>query len=88
VILTDSNKKEEILWKLKFIPHRHAHIVLWLKKYLDSKNVPYEEFDVSKDRDAAMQMIQKSGQRGVPVLEIDGSIVVGFDKKKIDSLIE
>lgn len=58
------------------------------KKYLDSKNVPYEEFDVSKDRDAAMQMIQKSGQRGVPVLEIDGSIVVGFDKEKIDSLIE
>jgi glutaredoxin 3 len=57
------------------------------KNYLDSKNVPYEYIDVSTDRAAASEMISKSGQRGVPVLDINGSIVIGFDKDKIDSLI-
>jgi len=57
------------------------------KKYLESKNVKYEEFDVSVDRSAAMEMVRKSGQRGVPVLDIDGDIVIGFDKDRIDSLL-
>lgn len=57
------------------------------KKYLETKNISYQEFDVSQDRNAANEMVQKSGQRGVPVLDIDGSIVVGFDKDKIDSLL-
>ena len=57
------------------------------KKYLSSKNVSYEDLDVSRNRDAAMEMIQKSGQRGVPVIEIDGNIIVGFDQGRIDSLI-
>jgi len=57
------------------------------KKYLDSKNVPYEYIDVSTDRAAANEMVRKSGQRGVPVLDINGNIVIGFDKDKIDSLI-
>ncbi|AUG56336.1 MAG TPA: NrdH-redoxin [Ruminiclostridium sp.] len=57
------------------------------KKYLDGKNVQYEEFDVSKDRDAAMEMINKSGQRGVPVIDVNGEIIVGFDKARLDSLI-
>jgi glutaredoxin-like YruB-family protein len=56
------------------------------KKYLESKNISYQEFDVSKDRDAAAEMVSKSGQRGVPVLDIDGNIIIGFDKDKIDSL--
>lgn len=57
------------------------------KKYLESKSINYQEFDVSKDRDAAAEMVNKSGQRGVPVLDIDGNIVIGFDKDKIDNLI-
>lgn len=57
------------------------------KKYLDSKGVKYEDVDVSIDRNAAAEMINKSGQRGVPVLDIDGNIVIGFDKDKIDNLI-
>jgi glutaredoxin 3 len=57
------------------------------KNYLASKNVPYEDVDVSRNREAAMEMIQKSGQRGVPVLDINGSIVVGFDQATIDTLI-
>jgi len=42
---------------------------------------------VASDQDAAMEMIQKSGQRGVPVVDIDGNIIVGFDKEEIDKLI-
>lgn len=57
------------------------------KKYLDSKNVRYESYDVSTDSSAAAEMVGKSGQRGVPVIDIDGNIIVGFDKERIDSLI-
>lgn len=57
------------------------------KKYLESKNVSYESIDVSVDRDAAAEMVTKSGQRGVPVIDFDGTIIVGFDKGRIDSLL-
>ena len=55
------------------------------KKYLETKKVRYEEIDVSKDRDAALEMVRKSGQRGVPVIDFEGSVIVGFDKDRIDS---
>lgn len=58
-----------------------------VKDYLDSKDVAYEDFDVAKDRDKAIEMVNKSGQQGVPVIDIDGDIVVGFDQNKIDSLL-
>ena len=58
------------------------------KKYLETKNVRYEEVDVSKDRAAAFEMIRKSGQRGVPVIDFEGSVIVGFDKDRIDSLLD
>ena len=57
------------------------------KKYLTSKNVAFEEVDVSQNREGATEMVQKSGQRGVPVLDINGEIIVGFDQKIIDRLI-
>lgn len=58
-----------------------------VKDYLDSKNVAYEAFDVGKDRDKAMEMVKKSGQQGVPVIDIDGEIVVGFDQNNINRLL-
>lgn len=58
------------------------------KEYLKSKGIEFEDIDVSKDEKAAMEMIQKSGQMGVPVIEIDGEIVIGFDKKAIDEKLE
>lgn len=57
------------------------------KKYLSSKNVPFEDLDVSRNREAAMEMVQKSGQRGVPVIDINGKIIVGFDQATIDRLL-
>ena len=58
-----------------------------VKDYLDSKDVAYEDFDVSQDREKAMEMVKKSGQQGVPVIDIDGDIVVGFDQNNINKLL-
>lgn len=57
------------------------------KEYLKANGVSYEEVNVGASREAAKEMIDKTGQRGVPVLDIDGNIVIGFDKSKIDSLL-
>lgn len=57
------------------------------KDYLAEKNIPYEDVDVSTNPARAREMIQKSGQRGVPVIDIDGNIVIGFDRNRIDQLI-
>ena len=59
-----------------------------VKKYLASKDVPFEDLDVSADRNAAIEMVQKSGQRGVPVIDIDGEIIVGFNQEAIDKLLK
>ena len=58
-----------------------------VKQYLEEHNVEFEEINVQEDQNAAREMIEKSGQTGVPVVEIDGKIVVGFDKEKIDGLL-
>lgn len=57
------------------------------KDYLKANNISYEEFDVSQDRNAATEMVNKSGQRGVPVLDINDNIIVGFDQQAIDKLL-
>lgn len=58
-----------------------------LKEFLKEKNVEFEDIDISQDRKALEEMVQKSGQMGVPVAEIDREIVVGFDKEKICQLL-
>ncbi|MBI4438232.1 glutaredoxin family protein [Candidatus Uhrbacteria bacterium] len=58
-----------------------------LKAFLKDHDVAFKDIDVSTDQALAQEMIDKSGQMGVPVLEVDGQIVVGFDKKKISELL-
>lgn len=58
------------------------------KDYFKSKDVEYKEKDVTKDTEAYKEIMEKSGQLGVPVIDIGGSIVIGFDKPKIDSALE
>jgi glutaredoxin 3 len=53
------------------------------KQFLKDQNVIFENVDVSANDAAAKEMISKSGQMGVPVLDIDGEIIVGFDKTRI-----
>lgn len=57
------------------------------KAYLQQRGIPFTEYDVSRDREAAMRMVQVSGQQGVPVLMIDGQVVVGFNRPLIDQLL-
>jgi glutaredoxin 3 len=57
------------------------------KNFLKEHKIKFEDINVSTDRDAAREMIEKSGQMGVPVIEIDGKMVVGFDKEKIKKLL-
>lgn len=58
-----------------------------LKQFLKKHNIEFEEIDVSQDKKALEEMIKKSDQMGVPVVEINGNIVVGFDKEKIAELL-
>jgi glutaredoxin-like YruB-family protein len=53
------------------------------KQFLKDNNILFENFDVSVDRAKAEEMIKISGQMGVPVLDIGGEIIVGFDKERI-----
>ena len=59
-----------------------------LKDFLKEKNIEFEEIDVSKDQEKAKEMIEKSGQMGVPQIEINGKIIVGFDKAAIEKELE
>jgi len=58
-----------------------------VKDYLKSKNISFTDYNVAEDHDKAQEMIEKSGQMGVPVVEIDNNIIVGFDKPEIDRLL-
>lgn len=58
-----------------------------LKKFLKEKGFEFEDIDVSENEKLAEEMIAKSGQYGVPVADIDGVIIVGFDKNKIINIL-
>jgi len=57
------------------------------KAFLDSKEIQYENRDVSTDPEARQEMVQESGQMGVPVLEISGKIIVGFNQGEIEAAL-
>lgn len=57
------------------------------KEYFGANNVKYEEFNVATDAKARDEMIQKSGQFGVPVTDIDGQIIIGFDRPRLTELL-
>lgn len=57
------------------------------KEYLDSLKVAYDSVNVSKDRDAAAELVQKTRQRGVPVIKVGDRYIVGFDQSAIDSAL-
>jgi glutaredoxin 3 len=58
------------------------------KQYLDKLGVKYTEKNVEQQRAYAEEAMQKSGQTGIPVIDIDGEIIIGFDRPKIDATIK
>ncbi len=75
-------QKRVIVFSTPTCPHCNR-----AKHYLRSRGVRFRDVDVSRDRAAARDMVRRSGQQGVPVLDIGGKIVVGFDRAKIDQLL-
>jgi glutaredoxin-like YruB-family protein len=58
------------------------------KDYFDSIGVKYEEKDIEKDQSFAQEAVDKSHQMGIPVIDINGTIIVGFDRPKIDEALK
>jgi len=59
-----------------------------VKKFLKKNKIAFTDHDVSKDRVKAAEMISKTGQMGVPVIDIEGQIVMGFDEEKLKQLLK
>lgn len=59
-----------------------------LKEWLKKKKVAYQEIDVVENDKEREEMVEKSGQMAVPVIDIDGTIIVGFDEKKLEEKLE
>lgn len=57
------------------------------KQYFKENDVAYKEIDVGADQKAAEEMVEKSGQLGVPVIDVDGKIIIGFDKPKLEKAL-
>ena len=58
-----------------------------VKKYLKQNRVTFKEHNIAKDTRKADEMVKKSGQMGVPVLDVHGKIIVGFDAQKIEQAL-
>ena len=61
----------------------HCPYCIKLKDFLKQNNVKYVEYNVEEDKEKANEMVEKSGQMGVPVIDIDGTVIVGFDKQAV-----
>ena len=69
--------------KVKIYSTPTCPFCMMAKKFLKENNIDFEDIDVSTDQAIAQEMVQKSGQMAVPVIDIDGELIVGFDKEKI-----
>ena len=64
-----------------------CHYCNLAKDYFNENKVKYEAFDVGSDMQKRKEMMEKSGQLGVPVILVDGEVIVGFDKPKLAQLL-
>ena len=58
-----------------------------VKNYFRERHVKFTDYDVARDERKAGEMVHKSRQMGVPVIDFNGTIIVGFDRNKLDRLI-
>jgi len=73
---------------IKIYTTSHCHYCNMAKEFFRKIKVKYQEINVEKDEKAAEEMIEKSGQLGVPVIDIEGQIIVGFDRNAIQSVLK
>lgn len=79
----DNSDSKVIVYSATWCAFCHA-----VKEYFDKLGVKYIDKDVEKDPAAGLKAVDKSGQRGIPVVDIDGMIIVGFDRPKIDFVLK
>lgn len=79
---SDTKRKRVIVFTTPTCTYCNA-----VKRYLRQQKIRFREVDVSRDAAAQRDMVRRSGQMGVPVVDIGGRVVVGFDRPKIDSLL-
>lgn len=77
-----ADAKSILVYSAVWCPFCHAAM-----EYLDKKGISYEERDVEKKQVWMQEALDKSGQTGIPVLDINGQIIVGFDRPKIDAAL-
>ncbi len=65
-----------------------CHFCNMAKDYFKTHGIAYEEFNVASDTDKRKEMVEKSGQLGVPVIDVDGKIMVGFDEESFAEMFE
>jgi len=82
--MSDTKSPQVIVYSASWCGFCHSEM-----QYLDSKNIPYVAKDIEKDPDAQKELIEKlkGNFRGVPVTDIAGEIILGFDRPKIDAAI-
>jgi len=59
-----------------------------LKEYFTEKNIQFQEIDVAANEKELEKMVAISGQMGVPVVDLDGEVVIGFDRERIDQILK
>ena len=64
-----------------------CHFCHMTKEFLTEKGIPFTDYDVAHDTEKRQEMIEKSGQRGVPVIFIGDEMIIGFDKERIASVL-
>ncbi|MCX6801192.1 MAG: glutaredoxin family protein [Candidatus Diapherotrites archaeon] len=74
--------------KIKVYSTKTCPYCIMAKNWLRDKKIKFEDFDVGTDRKKAEEMIEKSGQVRVPVIEIDGEIISGFDQGRIEEALK
>jgi glutaredoxin-like YruB-family protein len=82
---SDTSTKSVTVYSADWCAFCHA-----AKKYLESKGISYSEKNIedkAKGQEYAQECVDKSGQTGIPVIDIDGTIIVGFDRPKIDAAL-
>ncbi|MFH0949398.1 MAG: glutaredoxin family protein [Candidatus Aenigmatarchaeota archaeon] len=73
---------------VKIYTTSHCHFCIMAKDYFKRNSIEYEEINIEKDRQLVDEMIEKSGQTGVPVIDIDGKIIVGFNRPEIEKALK
>jgi len=81
--MPEAKKPKVKVYSTPTCPYCHA-----TKEFLKENKIEFEDIDVSKNQDKAQEMIEKSGQMGVPVIDINGTIIVGYDKEAIKKALK